>query len=230
MPTKASEWRLSFFRKQLYVMTYRMFLKAREDLKQMSSDLYADLGMESEEEEDGKPMTHWPDFFDANEVAQVRKSDLKPKPKLNNFKSMESLLQEYNIRDQLDKKMSEYDSQGQHNEMSMDASQKARSASVGANNQNESSQSGILSNSEYLQRESDIDVLSQHGISAQTFNLIQTKERLEDEARQRNMANLEKESDKRELQEHLRVAEALRLLFMDKNTRVIYLNEVIEQL
>ena len=44
------------------------------------------------------------------------------------------------------------------------------------------------------------------------------------------MANLEKESDKRELQEHLRVAEALRLLFMDKNTRVIYLNEVIEQL
>ena len=139
MPTKASEWRLSFFRKQLYVMTYRMFLKAREDLKQMSSDLYADLGMESEVEEDGKPMTHWPDFFDANEVAQVRKSDLKPKPKLNNFKSMESLLQEYNIRDQLDKKMSEYDSQGQHNEMSMDASQKARSASVGANNQNESS-------------------------------------------------------------------------------------------
>ena len=230
MPTKASEWRLSFFRKQLYVMTYRMFLKAREDLKQMSSDLYADLGMESEEEEDGKPMTHWPDFFDANEVAQVRKSDLKPKPKLNNFKSMESLLQEYNIRDQLDKKMSEYDSQGQHNEMNIDASQKARSSSVGANNQNESSQSGILSNSEYLQRESDIDVLSQHGISAQTFNLIQTKERLEDEARQRNMANLEKESDKRELQEHLRVAEALRLLFMDKNTRVIYLNEVIEQL
>ena len=69
MPTKASEWRLQFFRKQLYVMTYRMFLKAREDLKQMSSDLYADLGMESEEEEDGKPMTHWPDFFDANEVA-----------------------------------------------------------------------------------------------------------------------------------------------------------------
>lgn len=44
------------------------------------------------------------------------------------------------------------------------------------------------------------------------------------------MANLEKESDKRELQEHLRVAEALRLLFMDKNTRVLYLSEVIEQL
>lgn len=102
MPNKVSEWRLQFFRKQLYVLTYRMFLKTREDLKQMSSDLYADLGMESDEEEEaagGKPMSRWPDFFDVNEVAHVRRSELKPKPRLNNFKSMESLLQEYNIRD-----------------------------------------------------------------------------------------------------------------------------------
>jgi len=60
-------------------------------------------------------MTEWPEFFEVNEVAHVRKSDLKPKPKLNNFKSMESLLQEYNIRDQLDKKMSEFDSMSQGN-------------------------------------------------------------------------------------------------------------------
>ena len=49
----------------------------------------------------------------------MRKTELKPKPKLNNFKSIESLLQEYNIKDQLEKEMSDY------------GSQRARSASVG---------------------------------------------------------------------------------------------------
>ena len=99
-----------------------MFLKTRDEIKNLSSDLYADLGMDSEEEDDvdrygneSKPMTQWPEFFDINTVAHVRKSDLKPRPKLNNFKSMESMLQEYNIRDQLDKKMSEFDSQSQGN-------------------------------------------------------------------------------------------------------------------
>ena len=116
----------------------------------MSSDLYADLGMESEDEEDGKPMTQWPEFFDVNEVANVRKSELKAKPKLNNFKSMESLLQEYNIRDQLDKKMIEYDNQSQGNpELVGDPNStfKARSASMGPRdpNQNDSGSHGMLS-------------------------------------------------------------------------------------
>lgn len=44
------------------------------------------------------------------------------------------------------------------------------------------------------------------------------------------MANIEKQTEKRELQEHIRVAEALRQLFMDKNIRVLYLCEVIEHL
>ena len=98
MPDRVSQWRQSFFRKQLYIITYRMYLKARDEIKNLSSDLLADLGMESEEEEDAamgnqcKPMTHWPEFFDVNAVAHVRKSDLKPRPKLNNFKSMESML------------------------------------------------------------------------------------------------------------------------------------------
>jgi len=48
------------------------------------------------------------------------------------------------------------------------------------------------------------------------MTLIQTKEKLEEEARQRNMVNIEKQTEKRELQEHIRVAEALRQLFMDK--------------
>ena len=62
------------------------------------------------------------------------------------------------------------------------------------------------------------------------MTLIQTKERLEDEARQRNMETLQRQTERRELQEHIRVAEALRQLFVDKNVRVLYLTDVIEQL
>ena len=37
-------------------------------------------------------------------------------------------------------------------------------------------------------------------------------------------------AQRRELQEHIRIAEALRQLFFDKNTKVIYLTEAIEML
>lgn len=74
------------------------------------------------------------------------------------------------------------------------------------------------------------EVLSQHGISKDTFDLITTKEKLEEDAKQRNKETMEKMTHRRELQEHIRIAEALRQLFFDKNTRVIYLNEVIEML
>lgn len=62
---------------------------------------------------------------------------------------MESLLKRYNIRDQLDKKMSEFDSQSQGNqEMNVDVnseSRVARSASAGAkNSSNQNESSGIL--------------------------------------------------------------------------------------
>ena len=163
LPEKVSQWRQSFFRRQLYITTYRMFLKARDEIKNLSSDLLADLGMDSEDEDDAmqdnqcKPMTHWPEFFDVNAVAPIRKSDLKPRPKLNNFKSMESMLQEYNIRDQLEKKMSEFDSQSQGNgvgyqhdedeENSPRINKGPRSASAGAknsSNHNDSSSHGIL--------------------------------------------------------------------------------------
>ena len=53
---------------------------------------------------------------------------------------------------------------------------------------------------------------------------------MEDEAKQRNKQNLKRDTAKRELQETLRVAEALRLLFIDRNLKVIFLNDVIEQL
>ena len=55
---------------------------------------------------------------------------------------------------------------------------------------------GILSCREY--EESDhFECMSQHGISVETFNLIQTKERLEDEAKERNQKNLARDSEKR---------------------------------
>ena len=60
------------------------------------------MGLEQEEEE-GRAMTEWPDFFEVNSVERVPQFELKAKPKLNNFKSMENLLQEYNIRDHLDR-------------------------------------------------------------------------------------------------------------------------------
>jgi len=66
----------------------------------------------------------------------------------------------------------------------------------------------VMHQSEY--RESDFESLSQHGISHETFSMITAKEKLEDEAKQRNLETLEKMTQTRELQEHLRVAEALR--------------------
>ena len=49
------------------------------------------------------------------------------------------------------------------------------------------------------ERNEDFECLSQHGISAETFNLIQTKERFEDQAKQRNIEVMEKATFKREL-------------------------------
>jgi len=41
---------------------------------------------------------------------------------------------------------------------------------------------------------------------------------------------MEKMTKKREMQEHLRVAEAMRHLFFDKQVKVLQLSEVVEQL
>ena len=58
----------------------------------------------------------------------MMKAELKPKPKMKNFTSVGCLLQEYNIRDQLDRKMSELESQ----QSGKASSPKRRNASVGA--------------------------------------------------------------------------------------------------
>ena len=74
-------------------MTYRKYKKARDDLKNMSPDLCEEMGLESDDDDmELINMTSWPEFFEVNNVEKVRKTELKPKPKLNNFKSIESLL------------------------------------------------------------------------------------------------------------------------------------------
>ena len=60
--------------------------------------------------------------------------------------------------------------------------------------------------------------------------MIQTKERLEDEAKARNQKSLARDSEKREMQEHIKVAETMRLLFKDKQKMVMFLPEVVEML
>lgn len=60
--------------------------------------------------------------------------------------------------------------------------------------------------------------------------MIKTKERLEDNAKQRNKELLEKTNEKKELQGHLKVAETMRQIFMDRSSRVMHLGELIEQL
>lgn len=59
--------------------------------------MYEEMGLADQSLHEN--MTEWPDFFTVNNLPPVRKTELKPKPRLNNFKSMENLLQEYNIRD-----------------------------------------------------------------------------------------------------------------------------------
>ena len=111
IPEKVGAWRLAYFRKQLYETTYKHFLKTREEIKNMSPGLCEELGLSSDEEDDNLAMTEWPDYFVVDEVPKLMKAELKSKPKLRDFKSMESLLQDYNIRDQLDRKMNEFNSQ-----------------------------------------------------------------------------------------------------------------------
>ena len=59
----------------------------------MSPELCEEMGLDSDDDDmDLINMTEWPEFFDVDAVDTVRKTELKPKPKLNNFKSIESLL------------------------------------------------------------------------------------------------------------------------------------------
>ena len=83
-----------------------------QELKHTSPELYEEMGLDNIDHV-GKTLTEWPDFFEVDSVEPVQKSELKPRPKLSSFKSMESLLKDYNIREQLDRHMRDYDCQSQ---------------------------------------------------------------------------------------------------------------------
>ncbi len=99
---------MAFFCRQLYETTYRHFLKTKDEIKKMSPELLEEMGLDSDDGEEGPNMTEWPEYFEVNEVPKLMKTELKPKPKLKDFRSMESLLSEYDIRKQLDRKMEEF--------------------------------------------------------------------------------------------------------------------------
>ena len=64
----------------------------------MSPELLEEMGLDSEADEDISNMQEWPEYFEVSEVPKLMKQELKQKPKLKDFRSMESLLNEYDIR------------------------------------------------------------------------------------------------------------------------------------
>lgn len=93
---------------------------------------------------------------------------------------MSNLLESYNIHSETERRMSEYDSQSQGGGVGssgMASVGKVRSASVCDRDE------AMLAEKSSDYQQSEFECLSQHGISAETFNLIQTKERIEDEAK-----------------------------------------------
>ena len=75
------------------MMTYKKYRKARDELMTMSPELCEQMGIEADDDDmELMNMTEWPEFFEVDNVDHVRKCELKPKPKLNNFKSIENLL------------------------------------------------------------------------------------------------------------------------------------------
>mmetsp|Transcript_25721 Transcript_25721/g.34361 ORF Transcript_25721/g.34361 Transcript_25721/m.34361 type:complete len:83 (-) Transcript_25721:627-875(-) len=80
----------------------------------MSPELCRDMGLASDSEEE-ELVDEWPDYFEVDQVPRLLKAVLKPKPRLKSMTSVGNLLQDYNIREQLDRKMMEFESSSQHN-------------------------------------------------------------------------------------------------------------------
>ena len=142
----------------------------------------------------------WPDYFEVDQVPKLLKAELKPRPRLKNFSSVGTMLQECNIRDQLDRKMLEFEQSPAHERARSASAGPSRDNSMGGPQNNSSEQHISLIDRESEQMQSEqFEVLSQHGISKDTFDLITTKEKLEEDAKQRNKETMEKMTHRREL-------------------------------
>lgn len=191
-----AEWRIKFFRQQLYTACYRHYLKHRASFVKENAELAKEMGLESEGEDS---LTEWPEFFDLESVPITPKAELKAKPKPGHMKSLDNRMKQFNIRDQLER-LSQADvlSQGAPNREGPGfndfADDRQGVQSLHQSNGDAISQ-GCLSQYE----QEDYECLSQHGISLSTFNLITTKERIVGEAKVRNQNILASQSETREI-------------------------------
>lgn len=66
VPERVTQWRLNYFRRQLYEITYSHFLKTRADMRDMSPELCEDMGLDSDDEEGDIALGRWPEYFEVN--------------------------------------------------------------------------------------------------------------------------------------------------------------------
>ena len=78
--------------------------------------------------------------------------------------------------------------------------------------------------------QSAADALSQYGVSETTSVLIKHKQDIESEAKQLSERKLEEEAVKRNVEDHTKVAEGVRSLFISKDKKGLWVSEVIETL
>ena len=76
----------------------------------------------------------------------------------------------------------------------------------------------------------DVEVLSQHGVSTETATLIKHKQDIEMDVKERNEKMQEQVSHIRMIDEHIRVAEGIRSLFINRDKKGMWQTEVIESL
>lgn len=76
-------------------------------------------------------------------------------------------------------------------------------------------------------RSESIASLSQHGVSLDTIQRIEKKNKLEEQARSRNQHMLDKQEYLREIEQHNRLAEGIRTLFISNMNKPILANTVV---
>ena len=165
--------------------------------------------------EDDEDLNDWPDFFEVNEhVPKILKAELKHPPKIRSAQTMSDLLDQYDIKKNLHERL---DTQNESKE--------------GYYN-NALEQPAVVERTEIQQeeREQQIEALSQHGVNEETANKIILKQELEKEAKQRNDKMQEEAIQKGQIEEHIRIADGMRTVFMTKEKKGMWQAEIIDQL
>ena len=89
------------FKQELLGYTYMHYRKEKRELEEVNPEVAATI-------EDDEDLTEWPDFFEVDEhVPAIPKASLKSPPKLRGAQTMNDLLNSYDVRAQLQQRMSE---------------------------------------------------------------------------------------------------------------------------